>query len=79
MRPKDISRFEQVRKKRESLYLLLVLLSEASRIAYWSRTATQKPTLEYVTIAFSFSSSRSFMLNTLFEVHIHGHLPLLHP
>lgn len=36
-------------KKRECLYLLLVPLSEASRIAYWSWTATQKPTLEYAT------------------------------
>lgn len=46
-------------KKRECLYLLLVPLSEASRIAYWSWTATQKPTLEYVTIVFSKGSSQS--------------------
>lgn len=62
----DISWFERVRKKRECLYLLLVPLSEASRIAYWSRTATQKPTLEYVSSVFSDSSSRSILLNTLY-------------
>lgn len=39
------------KKKRENLYLLHVRLSEASRIAYWSRTANlQKPTLVYATI-----------------------------
>ena len=41
----------RIQKKRENLYLLHVRLSEASRIAYWSRTANlQKPTLVYATI-----------------------------
>ena len=61
-----ISEFERIRKKRECLYLLLVPLSEASRIAYWSWTATQKPTLEYVSSVFSDSSYRSILLNTLY-------------
>ncbi len=38
------------KKKRESLYQLPVPLSEASRIAYQSWTATQKPTLVYATV-----------------------------
>ena len=64
-------------EKSVGICICTVLLLEASCIAYWSRTATQKTTLVYVIIA---SDDISLEMDAgCLVLHINGHLLLLYP